>query len=107
MEGAIGFFLTAALLALVGYLVRFRQWAWLVSGYNTSSKATKARYDVPALTRGVGNFAFLLAALVVLAGIGSLAGLDWLPLAAMVVLAIACIIFVVYANTGGRYLKKP
>lgn len=97
----------AALLAALGYLLRFRHWAWLVSGYNTASKASKAQYDVDALTRGVGNFAFSLAALQVLAGIGSLAGLAWVQVAAMVLLVVGSIAFIVYANTGGRYLKKP
>lgn len=48
----MGFLLAAVLLGVLGYLLRFRQWGWLVSGYNTSSKAAKARYDVAALTSG-------------------------------------------------------
>ena len=98
--------MVAVLLGVIGYLLRFRHWGWLVSGYNTSSRATKARYDVVALTRGVGNFVFLLAAIQVVAGIGFIAGLEGLTIAAMVVLVVATITFLVYANTGGRYLKK-
>ena len=104
---SMGFMFAGVLLAVIGYLLRFRQWSWLVSGYNTSSKATKDRYDVPALTRGVGNFTFFLAGIQVLAGIGFMAGVEWVPVAAMMLLAVASLVFLVYANTGGRYLKKP
>ena len=103
----MGFLIAALVLGVIGYLLRFRHWGWLVSGYNTSSKEAKARYDVIALTRGVGNFTFLLAAIQVVAGIGLLAGLDWQPIAAMVSLVIASHAFIVYANTGHRYMKMP
>ena len=102
-----GFLGVAALLALVGYLIRFRRWAWLISGYNTSSKAAKARYDVVALTRGVGNFVFLLAAIMLVGGLGALVGVEWVPTAASVALAVACLVLIAYANTGGRYRKRP
>ena len=103
----MAYFLGAALLAVVGYLVRFRRWAWLIAGYNTSSRASKARYDLAELTRGAGNFAFLLAALLMVAGFGVLVGLDWVTVAAMVLLVAASLVFLIYANTGGRYLKGP
>ncbi len=103
---AMGFLIAAVLLGVVGYLIRFRQWSWLVSGYNTSSKAVKARYDVAALTTGVGNFLFLLAAIQVVGGIGLMAGLEWVVIAAVGLTLAASITFLVYANTGGRYLKR-
>ena len=103
----MAYFLGAALLAVVGYLVRFRRWAWLIAGYNTSSRASKGRYDLAELTRGVGNFALLLAALLMVAGFGALVGLDWVTVAAMVLLVAASLVFLIYANIGGRYLKGP
>lgn len=102
----MGFLIAALVLGVIGYLLRFRHWGWLVSGYNTSSKDAKARYDVIALTRGVGNFTFLLSAIQVVAGVGLLAGVQWVMVAAMVSLAVASVVFLVYANTGRRYLKK-
>lgn len=103
----IGFLITAAVLALIGYLIKVRRWAWLISGYNTSSKATKERYDLHDLTRGVGHFMFLEAAILVAAGIGALAGLGWTPIAATIALVATTMVFLVYANTGGRYRKRP
>lgn len=105
--GAVAYFFGAALLALVGYLIRFRRWAWLIAGYNTSSRASKERYDVAELTRGVGNLAFLLAALLMVAGVGVLVGLTWVTVAAMGLLVAASLVFLIHANTGGRYLKGP
>jgi cell division protein FtsX len=102
----MGFLIAAVVLGIIGYLLRFRHWGWLVSGYNTSSKEAKERYDVVALTRGVGNFTFLLAAMQVVAGIGLLAGVEWVPVAAMVSLLVASLAFIVYANTGHRYMRK-
>ncbi len=51
----MGFLIVATLMGVVGYLIRFRRWAWLIAGYNTSSPATKETYDLPELTSGVGN----------------------------------------------------
>ena len=97
----MGFFIVAALMGVVGYLIRFRRWAWLIAGYNTSET-----YDLPELTSGVGNFAFLIAGFLVVAGVGELLGLRWLLETALVLLAVSALAFIVYANTGGRY-RKP
>lgn len=102
-----GFLVAAVVLALIGYLVRFRRWAWLISGYNTSSKAAKARYDVDALTRGVGNFMFVEAAILLVAAAGSFAALAWVPPVTVGALVASTLVFLVYANTGGRYRKRP
>lgn len=59
-----------------------------------------------ALTSGVGNFTILLAAIQVVAGIGLLTGIEWVPIAAMASLLVASLAFIVYANTGHRYMKK-
>ncbi len=70
--------LTALLLLLLGYLVKYRQWSWLIAGYNTSSKKAKDTYDKEALCNGVGNFLFLLAGILGLAFIGEYFGASWL-----------------------------
>ena len=103
----MAYFFGAALMAVLGYLIRFQRWAWLISGYNTSSRASKERYDLPELTRGVGNLAFVLASLLILAGLGTLLGLAWLTVTAMVLLTAAALGFLVYANAGGRYRRSP
>ncbi len=102
----MGFLIVATLMGVVGYLIRFRRWAWLIAGYNTSSPATKETYDLPELTSGVGNFAFLIAGLLVVAGVGDLLGLPWLMKTALVLLVVLALGFIVYANTGRRY-RKP
>lgn len=67
---------------------------------------SRERYDLAELTRGVGNLAFLLAALLMVAGVGVVVELDWVTGAAMVLLVAASLVFLIYANTGGRYLKR-
>jgi len=46
------------LLIVLGYLVKYKKWSWLIAGYNTSSKKEKAKYNTLALCSGVGNFLF-------------------------------------------------
>lgn len=98
--------LTALLLLLLGYLVKYRQWSWLIAGYNTSSQKSKDAYDKKALCNGVGNFLFLLAGILSLAVIGEYFGESWLVSLSWGLFVIAMAIFLVYANTGGRYKKK-
>ena len=74
---------SAILMLIFGYLVKVKRWSWLIAGYNTSSKAEKDKYDEEALCKGVGNFLYTLAAVLVLASIGEffdrwfLVGISW------------------------------
>ncbi len=53
--------LPAGILALMGYLIRFRRMYWLMSGYNTMSKEKKKNVDVEHLGPFMGNMLFVLA----------------------------------------------
>jgi len=67
------FFGLAGLFALLGYAVKYRKCYWLISGYNTASPQRKQEFDLAGLSRLMGNCAFLLAAMLIVAGI-----LTWL-----------------------------
>ncbi len=95
----------ALLFVLLGYLVRFRQWAWLISGYNTSSRESRDQYDREALTRGVGNTMFVLAALMVVSALGQWLRVPFLTRVGWGGFVLAILVFLVYANTGNRYKK--
>ena len=105
--GAV-FLIPAAVLALLGWLIKFKKVTWLISGYNTASKKEKERYDVDKLCRHMGNFIFTLAGIflmMALAGIvfekdsGAIITFGFLVLFAVIVGGL------VYLNTGRRFLK--
>ncbi len=98
--------LIGLLILVLGYLVKYRRWSWLIAGYNTSSAEGKAQYDTAALCSGVGNFLFVLAALLFIAALGEYLDRAWIVSVAWIMFAAASVVFLVYANTGGRYRKK-
>lgn len=94
----------AALFVLLGILFSRGKGAFLIAGYNTASAAEKARYNEKALCRFMGKLMFALAACQVIMGLGSFVGmwLYWLGIALFLLSALGGVI---YANTGGRFLK--
>jgi len=51
------------LFAVLGVLIRYFRWYWLISGYNTMSKERKKQVDIEALAYFMGNCLFLIAGL--------------------------------------------
>jgi len=98
--------LIGLLMIVLGYMVKYRRWSWLIAGYNTSSAEEKDQYDTAALCSGVGNFLFILAALLFIAALGEYMDRAWIVSAAWIMFAAASVVFLVYANTGGRYRKE-
>lgn len=91
------------LLILLGYLIKYKQWSWLIAGYNTSSRKEKAKYDTVALCSGVGNFLFILAGILLIAALGELLEARWVVSFSWLLFSAAIIAFLIYANTGNRY----
>ena len=98
------------LLALLGYLIRFKKMTFLISGYNTSSKEEKSRYDEVALCKAVGNLLFALA---FFNGIPFISHLFWREkfisdsfIIAAFFTMIIVIIAIIYMNTGNRFKKR-
>lgn len=80
--------------------------AWLIAGYNTSSKAEKAKYDEKALCRFVAKLMFFYAACCVFWTLGTLfdaMAVFYCVLALFLAVTVAAL---VYANTGNRFKKK-
>ena len=93
------------LLIILGYLVRFKQWSWLIAGYNTSSKEEKAKYDKVALCTAVGNFMFIAGGIVFIASLGEFLEVGWIISLGWILFTAITIVFLVYANTGNRFKK--
>ncbi len=97
--------ITGIPLLILGYLVKYKQWSWLIAGYNTSSKKEKEKYDKTALCNAIGNLLFILAAIVFIGSLGDFLDLSWLINASWIVFTIIIVVFVIYANTGNRFKK--
>lgn len=98
-------FITGLLFLLIGYLIKYRKWSWLISGYNTASREKKARYDQEALCQGTGNFAFFLAAVSFVVAVAEVFQIRWLNFGAWGVFVGAVFWFLIYANTGNRFRR--
>lgn len=105
----MGLFIPSFFLLLVGWLVKYRKWTWLIAGYNTASKREKETYDIDKLTRHVGNLIFILAGIFGVMAIASLIFRDSLEniirfgTTAFIATAVAGL---VYINTGNRLKKE-
>ncbi|MGN0969021.1 MAG: DUF3784 domain-containing protein [Oscillospiraceae bacterium] len=80
--------------------------AFLIAGYNTSSREERAKYDEKALCRFMGKLMFACAGCFVLSALGNVLeqmALVWLGIILMLVI---CITAVIYANTGNRFKRK-
>lgn len=102
------FFVPAAILIFLGYLIRYKQVTWLISGYNTASKEAREKFDKEKLTRHVGNFMFLLGGinlLLALAGFLFPAHGDAVLGVGIGALTLAILGGLYYLNTGNRVMK--
>ncbi len=98
----------ALLLFAIGWFIKVKKVTWLISGYNTMSKEKKEEYDIDKLTRYMGNFIYLLAAVwcvMAIMGIISPDKTGSIMTAGMIVFAIVIVGGVIWLNTGDRAKK--
>ena len=96
----------AMLFVLLGILFSRGKGAFLIAGYNTASPAEKDRYDEKALCRFMGKLMFALAACQAIMGLGAAWAGMWLYWLGIALFLASAVGGVIYANTGGRFLKK-
>ena len=102
------FYLPAFLLLIIAYFVKFKKVTWLISGYNTSSKKDKEKYDLEKLCRLMGNFTFGLSfILFILATVSMILPKqeDIIIMVGLIILAVYSVVGLFYLNTGNRVLK--
>ncbi len=94
-----------ALFLILGIVLWRGKGAWLIAGYNTSSKEEKAKYDEKALCRFVAKLMFFCAFCMALGAVAPLIG-TWLLFPSQALMLIGIIAGVIYLNTGNRFKKK-
>jgi len=102
------YFLPAALLLIIAWLIKYKKITWLISGYNTASKDAKQAYDIEKLTRYVGNFLFILAGIFLAMALISILVNDYTDIISWIgfgVLAISIVCGIIYLNTKNRVKK--
>jgi fatty acid desaturase len=102
------YLIPAVVLLFIGWLVKYKKITWLISGYNTLSKEKKEQYDIEKLTRLIGNYILILAAIFIsMAAAAVIAGkyIEIITYIGFGVLTVAIIIGLVYLNTGDRVKK--
>ena len=98
--------LTPIILFVIGYFIRFKKASFLISGYNTSSKREKEKYNEEALCKAVGNLVFLLGFILLIPPIGGSLfpdKLNFFVIFTTILTTIITIIAIIYMNTGNRY----
>lgn len=97
--------LIAFMFMLLAYLIKYKQWSWLISGYNTSSKKQKEKYDEEALCHGAGNLLFLLTGIAGVGAIGEFNNVSWIMTLSWGLFLIVILAGIIYMNTGNRFKK--
>jgi cell division protein FtsX len=96
------------ILAILGVVIRFAKVSFLISGYNTSSKNEKEKYDEKKLCMFVGNLLFVLACIQLLMAVAvALNIIDYIfiMLIGCILFFIVIIVAVIYMNTGNKFKK--
>jgi hypothetical protein len=96
---------TGLFLAFIAYLIKYKQWSWLIAGYNTASKEEREKYDTSALCAAVGNLIFVLGGVCFIGALGEVLKIDWLITFCWIIFTLTTLVGIVYMNTGGRFKK--
>lgn len=102
------YFLPAAVLLIIGWLIKYKKVTWLISGYNTASKKQKQKYDIERLCKYMGNFLFILASIFLIMSISSIIFARYINEITMIgfgVTGIVSICGIVYLNSENRVKK--
>ncbi|MCK5130285.1 MAG: DUF3784 domain-containing protein [Clostridiales bacterium] len=96
------------ILFIIGYFIKVKKVTWLISGYNTSSKEKKGKFDIDKLTHNMGNFVYLLALVWAVMSVFTII----FPLQVELIMVIGTMVFtfvivggVIWLNTGNRVMK--
>ena len=93
------------LFVVLGIVFMSGKGAFLIAGYNTSSKEEKGKYDKKALCKFMGKSMFALAACWLISVFSEPDG-NMIPFWVGLSFFFAVIIFIlIYANTGNRFRK--
>ncbi|MCJ7687988.1 MAG: DUF3784 domain-containing protein [Clostridiaceae bacterium] len=95
--------------AILGIILRLGKGSFLISGYNTSSKEEKEKYDEVALCKFMGNLMFFISGIqliIVVAWVLNFAYFMDIIIISSILIFFGTIGIVIYLNTGDRFKKQ-
>jgi hypothetical protein len=95
----------ALMFVILGLVFMRGRGAFLIAGYNTSSKEVKAKYDGKALCRFMGKIMFSFAACLLITAISDLINSVILQWTGIVLFFCVAVLALIYSNTGNRFRK--
>jgi len=93
------------LFVILGILFLKGKGAFLIAGYNTASKAEKAKIDERKLCRYMGKLMFALAGSWLIVALSTMFDAPWLLWLGIGLFLFMCIGGVIYINSGNRISK--
>jgi len=102
------FIAVAVLLFAIGFFIKVKKITWLISGYNTSSKEEKEKYDIDKLCYYMGNFVYILAIIWLLMGLFTIMFSEHVELITGLGIGLESVVIVagiIYLNTNNRVKK--
>ena len=88
----------AGLFIFMGIGIKYFRWYFLISGYNTMSKKQKENVDTEGLGKLMGNFSFVMAALILISGIAQRNGYRLVVLICMLSIVPLTIVLIILAQ---------
>lgn len=101
-------FIPVVILAIIGWLIKYKKVTWLISGYNTASKQEKEKYDIEKLCKHMGNFIFALAFILLIMALAYISLPEYSDIVIWIGLATEAVAItggIIYMNTGNRVKK--
>jgi hypothetical protein len=95
-------------LFILGVILRLGKGSFLISGYNTSSKEEKEKYDEVALCKFIGDFLILVSGIQLIIVVAGVLNFDYfihLIIISGILIFFGAIGIVIYLNTGERFKK--
>jgi hypothetical protein len=90
---------------LLGYLIKYARWYWLIAGYNTATPEEKRNIDIAGLSHTMGIGLFVAGAAMIVFGVMAVAGFPMLSFIAMLFIPILLCLFLVWKSA--KYTVKP
>lgn len=90
---------------ILGVVFSLGKGAFLITGYNTSSKEEKAKYDENALCKFMGKSMFVFAFSIFLWGLSNLIKQSIVFVIGVILLFGTVIFILIYVNTKNRFMK--
>ena len=94
------------MVVVFGYLVKYKKWTFLISGYNTLPKKEKEKYNTDYLCKAYGNMIFISAASLLIGIFGEVMRIPKLVTVSWVLFILLVIGGVIYYGDGSRFKQK-